>query len=197
MAGANGNGEHKVASLRELPSAIDPPHDLWPAIEARIAGQRAVDGGTDSVRQASSPSSKLRWMAAAAAVIASLAVGVWIGRNVPSAMRGVPADGVTANLPAGTVEALHAAYVTDPRYMREREALVGSLEAQLASLPPETRAKVIASLATIHKSMRDLEAALGRDPSNALLQELLVNTYQDEMRVLTAVHEASETGKGV
>ncbi|TLY81017.1 MAG: hypothetical protein E6K49_00900 [Gammaproteobacteria bacterium] len=81
--------------------------------------------------------------------------------------------------------------------MHEREALVRSLDAQLASLSPQTRAKVIASLATIHKSMRDLEAALGRDPSNALLQELLVNTYQDEMRVLTAVHEASETGKGV
>ena len=38
--------------------------------------------------------------------------------------------------------------------------------------------------------MRELEAALGRDPSNALLQELLVNTYQDEMRVLVAIHEA-------
>jgi len=197
MADANGNGEHKLASLRELPSAVDPPQDLWPGIEARIAGRpRAADGGTDGVRRPSPPGSKLRWMAAAA-VIASLAVGVWIGRNVPPATRGVSADGIAANLPAGTVEALHAAYVTDPRYVREREALVGSLEAQLASLPPQTRAKVIASLATIHKSMRDLEAALGRDPSNALLQELLVNTYQDEMRVLTAVHEASETGKGV
>ena len=197
MAGANGNGGHKVASLRELPGAIDPPQDLWPGIEARIAGQpRAVDGGTDGVRRASSPSPKVRWMAAAA-VIGALAVGVWIGRNVPPATPGVPADQIAANGPSGTVEALHAAYVTDARYMHEREALVRSLDAQLASLSPQTRAKVIASLATIHKSMRDLEAALGRDPSNALLQELLVNTYQDEMRVLTAVHEASETGKGV
>jgi len=197
MAGANGNGGHKVASLRELPAAIDPPQDLWPGIEARIAGQpRAVDGGTDGVRRASSPSPKVRWMAAAA-VIGALAVGVWIGRNVPPATPGVPADQIAANGPSGTVEALHAAYVTDARYMHEREALVRSLDAQLASLSPQTRAKVIASLATIHKSMRDLETALGRDPSNALLQELLVNTYQDEMRVLTAVHEASETGKGV
>jgi len=170
---------------------------LWPGIEARIAGQpRAVDGGTDGVRRASSPSPKVRWMAAAA-VIGALAVGVWIGRNVPPATPGVPADQIAANGPSGTVEALHTAYVTDARYMHEREALVRSLDAQLASLSPQTRAKVIASLATIHKSMRDLETALGRDPSNALLQELLVNTYQDEMRVLTAVHEASETGKGV
>jgi hypothetical protein len=81
--------------------------------------------------------------------------------------------------------------------MRQREALVKSLETQLDSLPPDSRAKVVASLATIHKSMKDLEAALGRDPSNALLQELLVNTYQDEMRVFTAVHEASDAGKGI
>ena len=36
-----------------------------------------------------------------------------------------------------------------------------------------------------------------KDPTNALLQELLVNTYQDEMRVLTTVHEASDAGKGI
>ena len=30
-----------------------------------------------------------------------------------------------------------------------------------------------------------------------LLQELLVNTYQDEMRVLSDVREASDSGKGI
>jgi hypothetical protein len=106
---------------------------------------------------------------------------------------------MSANVSAGkgASEVLQAAYVTDPKYRRQREALVKSLEAQLAALPPDSRAKVIASLATIHKSMQDLQSALGRDPSNALLQELLVNTYQDEMRVLTAVHEASDAGKGI
>jgi len=63
-------------------------------------------------------------------------------------------------------------------------------------LPPPARAKVSASLAAIEKAKQDLEQALGRDPGNALLQELLVNTYQDEMRVLTDVHEASDPGRG-
>ena len=81
--------------------------------------------------------------------------------------------------------------------MRDRAALVQSLEAKLNSLPPDTRSKVVASLTTIQKSRQDLEAALGRDPTNALLQGLLVDTYQDEMRVLTAVHEADATGKGI
>ena len=45
--------------------------------------------------------------------------------------------------------------------------------------------------------MTDIQAALGRDPGNALLQELLVNTYQDEMRVLTTVHEARDSGQEI
>ena len=72
-----------------------------------------------------------------------------------------------------------------------------SLQARLAALPPQARAKVTASLAAIENAKKDLEHALGKDPSNALLQELLVNTYQDEMRVLTDVHEASDAGRGI
>jgi len=71
------------------------------------------------------------------------------------------------------------------------------LQARLARLPPPERDKVTASLQAIEKAKADLEQALGHDPSNALLQELLVNTYQDEMRVLTDVHEASDPGRGI
>jgi N-acyl-D-aspartate/D-glutamate deacylase len=138
---------------------------------------------------------------AAAAVVAALAVGMWVGRSVLPTTRPItsPGTGTTATLPRinDGAAALQAAYISDPKYRKQREALVKSLEAQLASLPPDSRAKVISSLATIHKSMQDLEAELGKDPSNALLQELLVNTYQDEMRVLTTVHEASDAGEGI
>ena len=93
--------------------------------------------------------------------------------------------------------ALDAAYVNDPRYERERAALLQSLQARLAALPPPARAKVSASLAAIQSAKQDLESALGKDPSNALLQELLINTYQDEMRALTDVHEAGDPGRGI
>jgi phage-related protein len=87
--------------------------------------------------------------------------------------------------------------VSDPRYQRQHEELMRSLGAQLATLPPASRAKVMASLTTIRQAKQQLEEALGKDPGNALLQELLVNTYQDEMRVLTDVHEASNAGEGI
>jgi phage-related protein len=100
------------------------------------------------------------------------------------------------NVTSGDPGAWHAAYIMDSKYTRERAVLVKDLEARLAALPPESRAKVMSSLQAINDSKRDLEAELGKDPSNALLQELLVNTYQDEMRVLAAVHEAGRAVEG-
>ena len=227
MNSANdGNGEDRkgerkvVTSLRDLPRSIAPPRDLWAGIEASIAADRQATAADSTAADVSAGSrnntvtdlasrrssggarqfTRLRWMAAAA-VIAALAVGMWIGRTVMPTTRtiAIPADGTTANVPKVTdgATALQAAYIADPKYREQRAALVKSLEAKLASLPPDSRAKVISSLATIQKSKQDLEAALGKDPSNALLQELLVNTYQDEMRVLTTVHEAGDAGEGI
>jgi len=127
-------------------------------------------------------------------VIAALAVGMWVGRNLLP-IGGARSPERVAN--AGGQELVAAAYVTDPRYVKDHAAMIRALEAQLKTLPPQTQEKVATSLATIRKSMTDIQAALGRDPGNALLQELLVNTYQDEMRVLTAVHEASDAGREI
>jgi hypothetical protein len=201
MNDANDNGERKVGSLRDLPQAIQPPRDLWAGIEARIAAERDAGAVGATGRGASARPMRMRWLAVAA-TIAALAVGVWIGRSVPPTTATGPRTAQTDNKPhvtAGNEEAqaLQAAYLSDPKFRQERAALVKSLEAKLASLPPDARAHVLSSLETIQKSKQELEAALGKDPTNALLQELLVNTYQDEMRVLTTVHEASDTGKGI
>ncbi len=91
---------------------------------------------------------------------------------------------------------LTAAVLSDPRYNMQRAALIRGLEAQLKTLPPDTQHKVASSLATIRTSIQELQDALGKDPANALLQELLVNSYQDEMRVLSAVHEAGGVNGG-
>jgi hypothetical protein len=206
MASANsrdgqGNGKMKVTSLRDLPEAVQPPRDLWAGIEAQINAERQPAKPAQST--ATRRLAQRRWLAVAA-MIGTLAVGVWIGRSI---MPGVgptqpplAVDKPNTAQPSATsnVAALvQAAYLSDPKFRETRDALVKSLAARLATLPPESRAKVVDSLATIHKSMQDLEAALGKDPTNALLQELLLNTYQDEMRVLTTVHEASDTGKGI
>jgi hypothetical protein len=182
----------RVTTLRELSRDIAPERDLWPQIEAQIAPARpsvAVSKGGAARRAV--PLS-LRWLALAAG-LGCVAVGVWIGRSaLPGGAQ--PPVAAVSRPAAGT---LQTAWVTDPRYRREHDALVQSLGAQLASLPPASRDKVMKSLNAIRTAKQELEEALGKDPSNALLQELLVNTYQDEMRVLTDVHEAGDAGKGI
>ena len=204
MSGTRGADERKVSSLRELSPAIEPARDLWPQIEARITAERRTAPGALGAqpRPARARAVPLRWLAAAA-LVASVAVGVWIGRSLLPAAR--PGTGVGSAISAArgtpaTVDAptaLDVAYVSDPRYQRDRAALMKSLQERLATLPPAARAKVMASLAAIYRAKQDLENALGKDPGNALLQELLVDTYQDEMRVLTDVHEASDAGRGI
>ena len=188
--------ERKVKSLRELSPAIDPPRDLWPQIEARLKAERAA------VPAALPPPRRpgglpLRWLAAAA-MVASIAVGVWIGRDLMPVPGAAAVTAASHPVPVGAgASALDAAYVSDPRYQQDRAQLVQSLQARLDAMPPVARAKVTASLVAIEKAKEDLEQALGKDPSNALLQELLINTYQDEMRALTDVHEASDPGRGI
>ena len=146
---------------------------------------------------------------AAAAVVAALGLGIWIGQwmyrplYVPNGTvlaagnQAQPGTGAAGGTAVDEPGAFHAAYVMGPKYINQRAQLVKDLETRLAQLPPESRVKVLSSLQAINDSKRDLERELGKDPSNALLQELLVNTYQDEMRVLTAVHEAGGSGEGI
>ena len=192
----SGSGdERKVGSLRELSPAIEPARDLWPQIEARINAERSTAAAPP--RPARARAVPPRWLAAAA-VLASVAVGVWIGRSLLPASRPGAQSPISASRTsfADAPTALDVAYVSDPRYQRDRAALMKTLQARLAALPPPARAKVMASLAAIQDAKQDLQNALGKDPGNALLQELLVNTYQDEMRVLTDV-QASDPGRGI
>jgi len=203
MSGSSEGTERKITRFAELPRSIEPGRDLWPNIESRIkefeAAAPEVSGA--SVIPPRRHRARLSWLAAAA-MVASVAVGVWIGRSIlPDVGRGAERTLASKSPPgfeaATEATAFDAAYVSDPRYQRQRAALLRSLPTRLAALPPDSRAKVLASLATIRKAKEDLESALGKDPSNALLQELLVDTYQDEMRVLTDVPEASEPGRGI
>ena len=168
----------KITSLSELPREIAPARDLWPQIEAQLGSAAGVSRGRR-------PGQSTRAWAALGGLAAALAVGIWIGHGLLPLRIG----GTEVATPGATTGA--ANFITDPRYVSVHRELMRTLDQRLTTLPPATRAKVLASLDTIHKSMQDIQAALGRDPGNALLQELLVNTYQDEMRVLTDVQDAT------
>src|SRR5215468_4454057 len=108
----------RVSSLRELPQAIEPPRDLWPQIEAQLnaiqAAAPAAPGATIPLRRSGA---RLRWLAAAA-MVASVAVGVWIGRSLLpgpgtgplSAARQIPSNVAGSANPAAMAD---VAYVND------------------------------------------------------------------------------------
>ncbi len=186
----------RITRLSELPREISPPHDGWPALEARLRESGRQQADVDAPQSGNAAPARYRRpqlmrIVSLAAVLAAVLVGVSIDRWILSPGHPIP-SGVTiphAGSPGGG--GMTVAYVTDPRYLRERAQLLRTLNARLAKLPPPTRQKVIQSLTTIHQSMQQIQQALGREPGNALLQELLIDTYQDEMQVLSTVQEAS------
>ncbi|HVS76012.1 MAG TPA: hypothetical protein VHE11_03700 [Steroidobacteraceae bacterium] len=180
----------KISRLGDLARDVPPPHDGWPALEARLRQSERSRPGLGAEQHVRP---RMMRYAALAAVIAAVVVGISIDRWVLSP--GHPASQVASAPGVGMGSGgLTVAYVTDPRYVREREAMLRSLNARLARLPPPTQRKVLESLATIHRSMQEIQQALGREPGNALLQELLIDTCQNEMQVLSTVQEASGGG---
>ena len=173
----------RVNRLDELARDIAPARDLWPAIAAVIETERGF-----AVQSAPRRS---RWLPVAgmAAALALVTIGVFIGRAI--APPGGPQQTTIASSPAGQpASGVIPAALRDANYRKQRDALLVEVNTQLKAMPAAEREKVAASLATLRRSIGEIEAALGRDPANALLQELLVSSCQEEMRALTAVRDS-------
>jgi hypothetical protein len=169
----------RVNRIDELAKNVPPAHDLWPGIAAAIEADRVANA-------APRIGSRSRWLPAAglAAAVALVAIGVFIGRGIAP-----PAIVASAPSAQGAPDLMPAA-LRDADYRKQRDALLVEVDNRLKSMPAAEREKVGASLATLRRSIGEIEAALGRDPANALLQELLVSSCQEEMRALTAVRDA-------
>jgi hypothetical protein len=162
--------------VSQLPQDIAPARDLWPAIAAQLPSQ------------SSSPPQHRRfgnWGIGLAAGVVMLGVGFLIGRQTPD-----------ATAPA-MQSMLAVSFDPGESYRKARAAQLEQLPARLAALSPESRRQVLASLETLRRSLDEIRKALGEDPANLLLQSMLVNTYQEEMRVLTTVNEAGTAGQEI
>jgi hypothetical protein len=178
-----------IQRIDELARDIPPPRDLWPAINAAILNEQIAAADAESARSTQMGTRRRgAWLPAAglAAGMALVALGVLIGRNfTPQA-----ALPVTASNPAPVNPDVRPAALRDAEYRKQRDQLVVEVQTRLQAMPAPERDKVAASLLTLQRSIAEIEAALGRDPANALLQELLVNSCQEEMRALTVVRDS-------
>ena len=80
-----------------------------------------------------------------------------------------------------------ARYHLGPEFVDARNNLAAGLDAKLATLPPETRRVVEKNIAAIRASISEMNQALANEPDNALLQDLLLGAYREELSLMRKV----------
>jgi hypothetical protein len=174
-----------MVAARQLPPGIAPNRDLWPGIAEAIAAERAAE-------KASPARGRPAWnglFAQAAAVL--LLVGgssgvTWLAMKQD--MQPISTEPSNGALQFRSVAGnFGSQYHLGPDFLDARNDLAARLDDELARLSPETQAEVRKNLDTIRAAIMEINAALVREPDNALLQGLLMNAYRDELAVMSRI----------
>ena len=169
------NDDKLDKAAKELRTDISPDRDLWPGIAEAIEG----------------PAPR-RWtpmLAQAAAVVllvgaSSLVTYVTMKDSTPRTVVASP-EMVFEQASFGN------RYNLGPGFQDARNSLVAQLELEMQRMSPEARADIETNLTLIHDAIFEMNAALGKDPENILLQERLLKTYRDELELLRRVSRLS------
>lgn len=174
-------------ALAGLPRELLPESDLWPGIAAQLEPRRAPR----------------RWLPLAAAAVllvvsSSLITAQLVRRSA------APAAPVATVVPPATPDAggvrpasFGPGHALDPEYAAARQQLAAMLAQRIDRLPSSARQKVEDNLAQLQRATDEINAALALQPGDALLEELLLNTYQDELAVLASVNQLANLNGAV
>ena len=176
--------------VAELPDAIEPPHDLWAGIAARIGNPENELANRRFRRER-----RIRMavvMSWFGAVAAALVLGVGLGRIFPGNSPQTASGGGTgtAPVPAVTPTAMLASY-EEPAYDQAVAELEAILAAMREDLEPETVQVVEENLAIIDQAIAEARAALLQDPANQQLHSHLSHTMKKKLDVLRMVTGAA------
>jgi len=179
------NEDEVMGLARGLATEVMPARDLWPGIEAAIRDGTA----TGRPQGPAAPERRMNWFARAAALL--LLVGAssgltWLAMQEDAATV-AGGNGVSGLAFEPVSGSFGSRYMLGPDFQDARAALVTRLEAELERLPEETRLEVEQNLAVIRAAIADLNRALAEEPDNALLQELLISTYGEELAIMRKV----------
>jgi hypothetical protein len=162
-------------------AALPPLHasrDLWPGIEARIAG---------AARRHTRPMLS-RWLANPVAIAAAVVVAA--GATVIVATRSSPRSRSLASAPAtGTTPPNITPVRLDKQpanitYEREIATLRTIVRQRQPALDPKTRAVIAKNLAVIDQAVAESRAALAKDPNSSFLLDQLDHTLDTEVDLL-------------
>jgi glycerol-3-phosphate dehydrogenase len=172
--------------LAKVPRDVRPKRDLWAAIQAEIDPAQVAQPRPRRVRT--------MWQIAAGVllVVGSSAMTYFVMREqAPQAVQ------AKVDMPTPALTAMPAKFggqELGADYEKTHAALEAQFERRIATLPPVTRAKLRRNLGDLRKAAHEIAQTLAQQPSNPLLQELLMSTYQSELQLLTQVNEMPATG---
>lgn len=168
-------------ALAKLPRMVQPTRDLWPAIRDEIEAHET----RSAVRSARFTPVFRQLAAGVVLAIAASATTYVIMRE----SRQAPAQ---IAMQAPLVSAMPASFSGEhlaPEYFKARAALDAEFERRIEALPPAARARLMSDLADLRRAANDIAATLAEHPSDPLLQDLLMSTYQSELRLFADVNE--------
>ena len=160
-----------IAAAQGLSTEISPERDLWPGIARAIAEPQ-----------------RSRWtplLAQAAAVV--LLVGASSSLTYVAVK---DRQQVAAVVPANLVfeqASFGSRYALGLEYQEAHRDLSAQLDQELARLSPEARGDVEENLQVIRGAIAEINAALEEEPDRALLQDLLLQTYREELALMQRV----------
>ena len=177
-------------ALASLPESIAPQRDLWPQIRAEI--EQTPIAAPKSVVQSN-------WFRLAAAVLLVLATSFVTYYVTRQSMQQQVAQVTPEAAPAPQLTGQPASFTFGRErlgagYMNARAELDKRFQQRLAALPPADRAKVEKNLADLRHAADEISATLTQHPSDPLLQDLLMSTYQSELQLLANVSDLPTAG---
>jgi hypothetical protein len=178
-------------ALASLPEDVTPERDLWPQIRAEIAK-------TPIVAQAAASPVQSTWFRLAAAVLLVVVTSFVTYYLTRQSMPQPIAQTTPDSLPTPQLNSQPASFFGSERlgagYMNARAELDKRFHERLATLPAAEREKIEKNLADIRHAADEISATLKQHPSDPLLQDLLMSTYQSELQLLANVSELPTAG---
>lgn len=173
-----------------LPETIDPPRDLWPAIDERLD---EIDRARPARPSRSAVGSR-GWtfgLLAATLLLAGLGAGYLLrGIGQPAAV--TPAASGSPEVVSSSAEIIAA----EEAIVLAKQQLQGLLDEQNESLSPETAKMVDENLAVIDEAIEEIRAALLQDPANQRLNRKLLTAHQRQLHLLQRVTQIAARGSG-
>jgi hypothetical protein len=191
------NGKHDPLdeALAGLPREVEPEHDLWPGIEAEIRETPLRSLNAPSV---SAPIPALRWsgwgsgspwkLAATVLLVIGASITAFVLTRNGSAPQTPQMAQPAAPTPVLNVQpASFGRELMGSQYQAARAELDRMFEERLSTLPAPAREKLQGNLNDLRRATQEISAILAEHPSDPLLQQLLLSTYQNELKLLADV----------